>query len=80
VVSSPSEKYLCLRYFVLHGRGGETLDIFTVCPDVDLLCWLSIYSSIFVIGRKKSLKVHVALIYFFGFETYRLIARWLNAR
>ena len=56
------------------------LDIFTVCPDVDLLCWLCIYSNIFVIGRQKSLKVHVALIYFFDFETYRLIARQLNAR
>jgi hypothetical protein len=30
---------------------GGGLDIFTVCPDVDLLCWLCIYSNIFVIGR-----------------------------
>ena len=61
-------------FCIVWAGGGGVLDIFTVCPDVDLLCWLCIYSNIFVIGRYKSLKVHVALIYFFGFETYRLIA------
>ena len=33
------------------GGGGGGLDIFTACPDVDVLCWLCIYSNIFVIGR-----------------------------
>ena len=60
MVSSPSEKYLCLRYFVLCGRGGggvagRALDIFTVCPDVDLLCRLCIYSNIFVLLDARNL-------------------------
>jgi hypothetical protein len=62
-------------FVILYCVGEGDLDIFTLCPDVDLLCWLCIYSNIFVIGRYKSLKVHVALISFWGFETYRLIAR-----
>ena len=68
--------FLSSLFCIVWAEGA--LDIFTVCPDVDLLCWLCIYSNIFVIGRQKSLKVHVALISFFGFETYRLIARQLE--
>jgi len=74
MVSSPSETYVFVILYCVAGE-GEALDIFTVCPDVDLLCWLCIYSNIFVIGRYKSLKVHFTLINFFGFETYRLIPR-----
>ena len=72
MVSSPSEK-ICLRYFVLCGRGGGSSRYIYCMSDVDLLCWLCIYSNIFVIGRYKSLKVHFTLINFFGFETYRLL-------
>jgi hypothetical protein len=28
-----------------------TPEICTVCPNVDLMCWICIYSNIFVIGR-----------------------------
>ena len=57
--------------FVLWRRGGP--ETFPVCPDIDSMCWMCNYRNIFIIGREKSLKVHFALIYFFGFETYRLI-------
>ena len=41
------------------------------------MCWMCTYRNIFIIVCKKYCKVHFALIYFFGFETYRLIGRRL---
>jgi hypothetical protein len=37
------------------GVAGRALDIFTVCPDVDLLCRLCIYSNIFVLLDARNL-------------------------
>jgi hypothetical protein len=54
-------------------RGGP--EIVPICPDVDSMCWMCNYRNIFIIGRYKSLKVHFSLIYYFCFETYRLICR-----
>ena len=33
--------------------GARAPEIFTVYPDVDSMCWICIYSNIFVIGRYK---------------------------
>jgi hypothetical protein len=74
MVSSPSEKNMSSLFCIVWTGWGSSRYIYCM-SDVDLLCWLCIYSNIFVIGRYKSLKVHFTLINFFGFETYRLIAR-----
>ena len=43
--------FMSSLFCIVWEEGVGALDIITVCPDVDLLCWLCIYSNIFVIGR-----------------------------
>ena len=61
--------------FILWKRGGGA-EIYPACPDVDSMCCMCNYRNIFIIGRWNLLKYILLLLLFFGgFETYRLIGR-----
>ena len=56
-------------------RGGP--EIFPVCPDVDSMCWMCNYRNIFIIGRQKSLKVHLLLFIFLVLRHINLLVAGL---
>ena len=63
-------------FCIVLARGGEGIKIYL------LYALMSVYSVGYaftviylLLDARNLLKVHVALIYFWGFQTYRLIAR-----